>query len=108
MECSVSDQIHDGSGVLRYLSAADVQRCLASLERRLELAEAALVSLARDEAHMPPKPVMEPSPEALSECVSNFERGLPFVMGLIVLNDPDTGRRVVRHELHRCCHCANA
>lgn len=43
----------------------------------------------------------------VSGYASNFERGLPFVMGLIVLNDPDTGRPVVRHGLHRCYRCAN-
>lgn len=107
----MNEQDHDGPSVLRYLSAADVQRCLPPLERRLELAEAALVSLAQGEAQMPPKPVLEPRPEAffhpmaawlrrqdllgikwVSGYASNFERGLPFVMGLIVLNDPDTGR----------------
>jgi ornithine cyclodeaminase/alanine dehydrogenase-like protein (mu-crystallin family) len=96
---------------LRYLSASDVARCLPPLERQLELAEHALLALAQGDVEMPPKPVLEPRQEAflhpmaawlrkddllglkwVSGYASNQERGLPYIMGLIVLNDADTGR----------------
>jgi ornithine cyclodeaminase/alanine dehydrogenase len=96
---------------LRYLSASDVDRCLPDLERRVELAEHALLALAQGDVQMPPKPDLAPRPEAflhmmgawlrkdnlvglkwVSGYPNNPERGLPYIMGLMILNDPDTGR----------------
>lgn len=96
---------------LRYLSASDVTSCMPPLERQLELAERALLALAQGDAQMPPKPFLQPREGAfyhpmaawlrkddllgmkwVSGYESNQERGLPYVMGLIILSDPDTGR----------------
>lgn len=97
-------------GPLRYLSAADVDRCLPPLPRQLELAEEALATLASGDAEMPPKIGVHPREGALLHAMpawlrtpdlvglkwvsafpGNSARQAPAIQGLIVLNDPDTG-----------------
>lgn len=100
----------DQASALRYLSGADVERCLPDVDRRLELAADALRALARGSAEMPPKLGVHPRAGALLHAMpawlrdgdlvglkwiaafpDNKQRGLPAINGLIVLNDPDTG-----------------
>jgi alanine dehydrogenase len=95
---------------LRYLSAADVDRCLPLLPRQLELAEEALATLASGDAEMPPKIGVHPREGALLHAMPAWLRtadlvGLKWVsafpgnsalnvaaiQGVIVLNDPATG-----------------
>ena len=100
-----------GQYSIRYLSAGDVVRCMPPMARQLELAEAAVVALARGEGDNPPKTALHPRDEAflhampayhqptdqvglkwISGYPDNRAHGLPYILGLIVLNDPETGR----------------
>ena len=95
---------------LRYLSAADVERCLPGIDARLDLAAQALRALAHGSAEMPPKIGVHPRPGALLHAMpawlrdgdvvglkwiasfpGNRATGLPAVTGLVVLNDAATG-----------------
>jgi len=95
---------------LRYLSAADVDRCLPDVGGRLDLAAQALRALGRGAAEMPPKIGVHPRPGALLHAMpawlragdlvglkwiaafpDNRAHGLPAINGLIVLNDAETG-----------------
>jgi len=96
---------------IRYLNLADVAGLLPSLGEQMALSERALVAAARGEGDMPPKiglhlcgeaflnamPAAVLSPHAtvgmkwVSGFPTNAERGLPYIMGLIVLNDAETG-----------------
>lgn len=96
---------------IRYLSASEVVRCLPSTARQIELAEAAVLALARGEGENPPKTALHTRHEAFLHAMpayhspsdqvglkwvsgypDNRAHGLPYIMGLIVLNDADTGR----------------
>lgn len=95
---------------MRYLSAGDVDACLPSVERRIDLAAEALGALARGGAEMPPKIGVHPRPDSLLHAMPawlreddlvglkwvaafprNKSRGLAAINGLVVLNDPETG-----------------
>jgi ornithine cyclodeaminase/alanine dehydrogenase len=95
---------------LRYLSAADVDRCLPDIGGRLDLAARALRALAHGTVEMPPKIGVHPRPGALLHAMpawlrdedlvglkwvsafpDNRSRGLPAISGLMVLNDAATG-----------------
>lgn len=95
---------------LRYLSAAEVERCLPDVDARLNLAAHALRALAQGTAEMPPKIGVHPRPGALLHAMpawlrdgdlvglkwvaafpDNRSHGLPAISGLMVLNDPATG-----------------
>jgi ornithine cyclodeaminase/alanine dehydrogenase-like protein (mu-crystallin family) len=95
---------------LRYLSAADVERCLPDVGERLDLAAQALRALGRGVAEMPPKIGVHPRPGALLHAMpawlrdgdlvglkwiaafpENRAHGLPAINGLVVLNDAETG-----------------
>jgi ornithine cyclodeaminase/alanine dehydrogenase-like protein (mu-crystallin family) len=100
-----------GEYSIRYLSARDVVRCMPPLPRQLELAEAAVLALARREGENPPKTALHTRDEAFLHAMPAYHKtsdrvglkwvsgypgnrahGLPYIMGLIVLNDPETGR----------------
>lgn len=99
-----------GAPPLKYLSAAELDRCLPDVEEQLALAAAALSALGRGDAEMPPKIGVHPRPGALLHAMpawlrdgdlvglkwiaafpGNREHGLPAINGLVVLNDPETG-----------------
>ncbi|MEO6350034.1 MAG: hypothetical protein ABIP53_05220 [Candidatus Limnocylindrales bacterium] len=95
---------------LRYLPAADLDRCMPSVTERIDLAAVALRGLARGEAEMPPKIGVHPREGALLHAMpawlrskdivglkwvsafpGNREMDLPAIGGVVVLNDPETG-----------------
>jgi ornithine cyclodeaminase/alanine dehydrogenase len=106
----VSGSAAAAPGPLRYLSSADIDRCLPGVEHRIELCARALVALGRGDAEMPPKIGVHPRPGALLHAMPAWLRGedlvglkwiaafpdnkrfgLPAINGLVVLNDAETG-----------------
>jgi ornithine cyclodeaminase/alanine dehydrogenase len=101
------------TGELLYLSRADVEAAGVAMPAIIEALEAAFREKGLGRAEMPPKPAIHPGPpgndnfiHAMAASVpalgaagvkwvsgfpGNTARGLPYVTGLIVLNDPDTG-----------------
>ena len=101
---------------LRWLSAADVEAAMPSIEERLALAERTLVALATpDGAELPPKLAIHPRPAAsfihampaiyrgaslagdlvgmkwVAGFATNTALGLPGISAVVVLNDAETG-----------------
>jgi ornithine cyclodeaminase/alanine dehydrogenase len=93
-----------------YLSASDVAAAGVSMSEVIDAVERAFVEKGEGRVEMPPKPSIHPrpdsfihampayvrSPEAaglkwISGYPANRERGLPYISGLLILNDPDTG-----------------
>ncbi|MGD2152392.1 MAG: ornithine cyclodeaminase family protein [Gemmatimonadales bacterium] len=97
-------------GELLYLSRADVEAVGLSMAEIIEALEAMFLAKGKGEVEMPPKPGIHPGKDAFIHAMpgyissmgaagikwvsgypSNVERGLPYISGLLILNDPDTG-----------------
>jgi len=97
-------------GTLRYLSRADIESLSISMREVIDAVEGAFREKGRGTAEMPPKPGIHPRPDAfihampafLSESGAaglkwvagfpqNLERDLPYISGLFILNDVETG-----------------
>jgi alanine dehydrogenase len=95
---------------LLYLSRDEVRSLLPPIPKRLDLVERAYVAHAAGRVELPPKPGIHPRKDSfihampaylLDEDVAalkwiagyprNKERGLPYISGLIIVNDADTG-----------------
>lgn len=95
---------------LLVLGARDVAALLPSLEDQLRLVERCYRDAASGRVQLPPKPAIHPRPGAfvhampayvesvdvvalkwISGYSSNKRRGLPYLNGVILLNDPETG-----------------
>jgi ornithine cyclodeaminase/alanine dehydrogenase-like protein (mu-crystallin family) len=96
---------------LLYLSHADIVEINLTMEEIINQLETAFVEKARGRVEMPPKPGIHPTDSdnfihampayipamrsAGLKWVSGFphnqERGLPYISGLLILNDPETG-----------------
>jgi ornithine cyclodeaminase/alanine dehydrogenase len=95
---------------LLFLSRRDVVQLLPPLDEQIALAEETYRALARGRVEMPPKPGIHPRPNAFLHAMpayladgdvaalkwvsgypENPARGLPYISGLIVVNDADTG-----------------
>ncbi|NIR45953.1 MAG: ornithine cyclodeaminase family protein [Gemmatimonadetes bacterium] len=93
-----------------YLSAADVAEAGPSMSEIVEALERMFVEKAKGAVEMPPKPGVHTAPDAFIHAMpayipamsaagmkwvagypQNRERGLPYVTGLLILNDPETG-----------------
>lgn len=95
---------------LLHLSRAEVTALLPPLGEQLDLAEQTYRSMANGGVELPPKPGIHPRPNAFVHAMpaylrdedvvalkwiagyrANKARGLPYLTGLIILNDPETG-----------------
>ena len=95
---------------LRYLSRDDVATLVPAIPEQLDLVEDTYRALTDGRVELPPKPGIHPRPDAFIHAMpaylrdadvaalkwvagypQNKERGLPYISGLIVVNDADTG-----------------
>ncbi len=95
---------------LSYLDRAAVTRLLPTLEEQLDLVEETYVAMARGRVEQPPKPAIHPRTDAfvnampaylmdrdvaamkwVSAYPQNPAKGLPYISGLIIVNDAETG-----------------
>lgn len=95
---------------LLYLSRHDVEAVGVSMAEILTVLETAFREKAEGRVEMPPKPGVHPRPDSFLHAMpawvpalrsvgakwvsgypGNAARGLPYISGLMLLNDPDTG-----------------
>lgn len=93
-----------------YLSRADVESVNLSMKEIIDLLEKAFLEKGNGKVEMPPKPGIHTRPDAFIHAMpayipsmrsagikwvsgypENFKRGLPYISGLMVLNDVETG-----------------
>lgn len=93
-----------------YLSRADVETVALPMPEILDALEEAFEEKGEGRVEMPPKPGIHPKPDAFIHAMpayipslgsaglkwvsgfpQNQERGLPYISGLLLLNDPETG-----------------
>lgn len=99
---------------LVYLRRRDVVALLPSPAKQVELVERALNAFGRGDVQMPPKPSIAPSPHTFIHAMPayvadgaeaagikwiggssrNREEGLPYLSGIIILNDPKSAAPV--------------
>ena len=95
---------------LLYLSRADIEGIGMKMKDVIHVVEQAFVEKGRGRVQMPPKPGIAPLADAfihampayipgmsaagikwISGYPANYKRGLPYISGLIILNQPTTG-----------------
>ena len=95
---------------LLYLSRADVESVALDMPTIINLLEAAFKEKGQDQVEMPPKPGIHTQPDAFIHAMpayipslraaglkwvsgypDNKQRGLPYITGLLILNDVETG-----------------
>ena len=95
---------------ISYLDRASVTRLLPDLAEQLDLIAQTYVAMARNRVELPPKLGIHPRQDAFTHAMpaylmdrdvaaikwvsaypQNPARGLPYISGLIIVNDPDTG-----------------
>jgi ornithine cyclodeaminase/alanine dehydrogenase len=100
----------DSPDSLLYLSRRDVEQVGLPMAEVIEALEAMFREKGAGRVEMPPKPGIHPLPDAFIHAMpawipalgaagvkwvsgfpQNLERGLPYISGLLVLNDPGTG-----------------
>src|SRR5512146_3456533 len=93
-----------------YLSRADVEAVDLSMKEIIDLLEKAFLEKGHGRVEMPPKPGIHTMPDAFIHAMpafipsmqsagikwvsgypENYKRGLPYISGLLILNDPETG-----------------
>jgi ornithine cyclodeaminase/alanine dehydrogenase len=96
--------------LLLYLSHADVENVALDMPTILELLEEAFKEKGLGKVEMPPKPGIHTMPDAFIHAMpafipslhsagikwvsgypENFKRGLPYISGLLILNEDETG-----------------
>ena len=95
---------------IMYLSRADVEATAVPMDRIIAAVEAMFREKGEGRVEMPPKPGIHPRPDSFIHAMpayipglksagmkwvsgfpDNVKKGLPYISGLIVLNDPETG-----------------
>ena len=95
---------------LLYLSQADVAAVGLTMEEIIAALEAMFREKGEGRVEMPPKPGVHPLPDAFIHAMpafipalnsagvkwvsgypDNYRRNLPYISGLLILNDPQTG-----------------
>src|SRR5512135_1325583 len=93
-----------------YLSRADVERVNLPMKEIIDLLEKAFLEKGNGKVEMPPKPGIHTMPDAFIHAMpayipsmrsagikwvsgypENFKRGLPYISGLMIMNDAETG-----------------
>jgi len=93
-----------------YLSRADVEKVNLPMQQIIDLLEKAFLEKGNGKVEMPPKPGIHTMPDAFIHAMpayirsmrsagikwvsgypENFKRGLPYITGLMILNDVETG-----------------
>ena len=93
-----------------YLSRADVEQINLPMESIISALETMFVEKGHGRTEMPPKPGIHTAPDAFIHAMpayipslgaagmkwvsgypTNMPKGLPYITGLLILNDPDTG-----------------
>jgi ornithine cyclodeaminase/alanine dehydrogenase-like protein (mu-crystallin family) len=93
-----------------YLSRQDVERVELPMRTVIDLLEKAFMEKGRGQVEMPPKPGIHTMPDAFIHAMpayipalksagmkwvsgypENYKRGLPYISGLLILNDVETG-----------------
>jgi ornithine cyclodeaminase/alanine dehydrogenase-like protein (mu-crystallin family) len=93
-----------------YLSRADVETVNLPMKEIIDLLEKAFLEKGNERVEMPPKPGIHTMPDAFIHAMpayipsmrsagikwvsgypENFKRGLPYISGLMILNDVETG-----------------
>ena len=96
--------------ILRYLSRQDVESLAIPMQEIIDAVEAAFREKGEGTAEMPPKPGVHPREDAFIHAMpaflegmkaaglkwvsgfpQNLEKGLPYISGLFILNDVQTG-----------------
>lgn len=97
-------------GHLLYLSYNDVERVALPIQDIILTVEDIFLEKGHGRFEMPPKPGIHPMPDAFIHAMpayipasgaagvkwvsgfpDNYSRGLPYITGLLILNDPETG-----------------
>ena len=95
---------------LLYLSRTEVAQLLPDVTEQMDVVEKTYRAVAAGRVELPPKPGVHPRPDSFLHAMpaylrdddvvalkwvagypANKERGLPYITGLVVLNDPETG-----------------
>ena len=101
-----------------YLSRQDVERVNLPMRTVIDLLEKAFMEKGRGQVEMPPKPGIHTMPDAFIHAMpayipalksagikwvsgypENYKRGLPYISGLLILNDAGTG---IPHAVMDC------
>jgi len=97
-------------GTFLYLSRADVERVNVSMRETIEALEQMFKEKGEGRVEMPPKPGIHPRQDAFIHAMpayipsmesagikwvsgypQNKDKALPYITGLLILNDPETG-----------------
>ncbi len=103
-------EVHVSDQQVLYLSRADVESVKLPMKEIIDLLEKAFLEKGQGRVEMPPKPGIYTMPDAFIHAMpayipsmrsagikwvsgypDNFKRGLPYISGLLILNDAETG-----------------